>query len=69
MGLEGIVSKLRDSVYRSERSEAWIKTKCNQISRYEVIGYKNGATSIYLGKRQETTLFMLEKQVPASPTR
>jgi hypothetical protein len=31
--------------YRSERNESWIKTKCLQIARYEVIGYKQGATS------------------------
>jgi bifunctional non-homologous end joining protein LigD len=27
MGLEGIVSKGRDSVYRSGRSPAWVKVK------------------------------------------
>ena len=26
--------------------------KCLQVERYEVIGYKNGATSLYLAKRE-----------------
>ena len=61
MGLEGIVSKLRDSVYRSERTEAWIKTKCIQVAKYEVIGYKDGATSLYLGKREGKDLVYVGK--------
>jgi bifunctional non-homologous end joining protein LigD len=52
LGLEGIVSKVRSAPYRSERNDSWIKTKCLQIARYEVIGYKNGVTSLYLGKRE-----------------
>jgi bifunctional non-homologous end joining protein LigD len=28
MGLEGIVSKLRDAPYRSGKSDSWVKTKC-----------------------------------------
>jgi bifunctional non-homologous end joining protein LigD len=52
LGLEGIISKLRDSPYRSGRAEDWLKAKCIQTGRYEVIGYKEGAASLYLGKRQ-----------------
>jgi bifunctional non-homologous end joining protein LigD len=52
LGLEGIISKLRDAPYRSGRSEAWLKAKCLQTGRYEVIGYKKGATSLYLGRRE-----------------
>jgi bifunctional non-homologous end joining protein LigD len=61
MGLEGIVSKLRDAPYRSGRTEAWIKVKCLQTARYEVIGYKNGATSLYLGKREGKDLVYVGK--------
>jgi len=32
LGLEGIVSKVRNAPYRSGRTEAWIKTKCLQIA-------------------------------------
>jgi bifunctional non-homologous end joining protein LigD len=52
LGLEGIVSKHRNAPYKSERNEAWIKAKCLQTARYEVIGYKDGATSLYLAKRE-----------------
>jgi ATP-dependent DNA ligase len=45
--LEGIVSKVKAAPYRSERNESWIKVKCIQTARYEVIGYKDGATSLY----------------------
>jgi bifunctional non-homologous end joining protein LigD len=53
LGLEGIVSKLRDAPYKSGRTENWIKVKCLQVARYEVIGYKSGATSLYVGERNE----------------
>jgi bifunctional non-homologous end joining protein LigD len=61
LGLEGIVSKMRDAPYRSGRTEKWIKTKCVQVARYEVIGYKNGATSLYLGKRHGKDLVYVGK--------
>ena len=54
LGLEGVVSKLRKAAYKSGRTEDWIKAKCLQVARYEVIGYKNGATSLYVGKRNES---------------
>ena len=34
LGLEGIVSKLRNAPYRSGRTESWIKVKCLQVARY-----------------------------------
>jgi bifunctional non-homologous end joining protein LigD len=55
------VSKLRNAPYRSGRTEAWIKTKCLQTARYEVIGYKNGATSLYLAKRDGKDLVYVGK--------
>src|SRR4051812_9912478 len=61
LGLEGTVSKLRDAPYRSERSESWIKVKCLQTDRYEVIGYKDGATSLYLAKREGKDLLYVGK--------
>jgi bifunctional non-homologous end joining protein LigD len=61
MGLEGIVSKLRSAPYKSGRTENWIKTKCLQVARYEVIGYKNGATSLYLAKREGKELLYVGK--------
>ncbi len=42
LGLEGIVSKLRDSSYRSGRRDEWVKTKCIQRDEFIVIGYEPG---------------------------
>jgi bifunctional non-homologous end joining protein LigD len=60
-GLEGIVSKAKAAPYRSKRNDSWIKTKCIQTARYEVIGYKDGATSLYLGKREGDRLIYAGK--------
>ncbi|TPL64105.1 ATP-dependent DNA ligase [Mesorhizobium sp. B2-3-15] len=37
-GLEGMVSKRRDSVYRSGPSTAWLKTKAYSVDEYELLG-------------------------------
>lgn len=39
LGLEGIVSKRRQSVYRSGRSDNWLKTKCVRLQPFVVGGY------------------------------
>jgi len=41
MGLEGIISKRADSVYRSIRSRDWCKTKCNHRQEFVIIGYSD----------------------------
>jgi bifunctional non-homologous end joining protein LigD len=38
MGLEGIVSKLAESPYRSGRGHDWIKTKCSDRQEFVVVG-------------------------------
>jgi bifunctional non-homologous end joining protein LigD len=38
-GLEGIVSKRRDSPYTSGRSKDWLKTKCVESDEFVIIGY------------------------------
>jgi ATP-dependent DNA ligase len=38
LGLEGMVSKRASSIYRSGRTETWVKTKCFTESVYEVAG-------------------------------
>jgi bifunctional non-homologous end joining protein LigD len=43
LGLEGVISKLRDAPYRSGRSEAWIKAKCGQNQELVIIGYKDAS--------------------------
>jgi bifunctional non-homologous end joining protein LigD len=37
--LEGIVSKLANSSYRSGRTEAWVKVKCWNLDRFVVVGF------------------------------
>jgi len=38
-GLEGIVSKLADSVYESTRSRNWLKVKCLRRQEFVIAGY------------------------------
>ncbi|PTE12411.1 RNA ligase family protein [Mesorhizobium helmanticense] len=42
-GLEGMVSKRRDSKYRSGRSTNWLKTKSYEIAEYEILGVEREA--------------------------
>lgn len=39
LGLEGIVSKLRDAPYRSGRMKSWMKSKCSQVQEFVIAGY------------------------------
>jgi bifunctional non-homologous end joining protein LigD len=45
LGLEGIVSKLRDAPYRSGRSKDWLKAKCSARQEFVVCGYVPSTTS------------------------
>ncbi|PBB11236.1 DNA ligase, partial [Mesorhizobium loti] len=40
MNLEGMVSKRRNSPYRSGESDAWVKTKCWDVDDLDLIGVK-----------------------------
>ncbi|TJW04798.1 MAG: ATP-dependent DNA ligase [Mesorhizobium sp.] len=42
-GLEGMVSKRRDSVYRSGPSTNWLKAKCYTIDEYDLLGVEREA--------------------------
>ncbi|PBB26128.1 MULTISPECIES: ATP-dependent DNA ligase [unclassified Mesorhizobium] len=42
-GLEGVVSKRRDSVYRSGPSTAWLKAKSYAVDEYEILGVEREA--------------------------
>ncbi len=39
LGLEGIVSKLRDSPYRPGRGRSWAKTKCSDRQEFVIAGF------------------------------
>ena len=58
--LEGIVSKLASSRYRSGRSRSWLKTKCFAESELTLIGIdrdrKTGATRALLAKGDRSKL-------------
>ena len=42
-GLEGMISKRKDSKYRSGNSTAWLKTKAYSIDEYELLGVEREA--------------------------
>lgn len=39
LGLEGVISKRRDSPYRSGRDRAWVKSKCSTRQEFVIGGY------------------------------
>ncbi|MBV8427597.1 MAG: DNA ligase D [Hyphomicrobiales bacterium] len=45
LGLEGIVSKLRDAPYRSGRSRDWLKAKCSSRQEFIICGFVPSTTS------------------------
>lgn len=45
LGLEGIVSKLRDAPYNSGRSKSWRKSKCASRQEFAIGGYIPSSTS------------------------
>ena len=54
LGLEGIVSKRRDSPYRASKSN-WLKVKCQRADELTIIGYvpsgKTAISALRLGRR------------------
>jgi bifunctional non-homologous end joining protein LigD len=53
VGLEGVVSKVRDSRYASGRSNAWVKKTCAQRETLPIAGFalkKNKFDGIYVGR-------------------
>src|SRR5215213_3512509 len=68
MGLEGIVSKRPDSIYRAGRQESWIKTKCTRSDNFPIVAFveRLGAhprriASLYLGRREGDQLLYAGK--------
>nr|WP_155096559.1 DNA ligase D [Paracoccus aestuariivivens] len=45
LSLEGIVSKLRDSPYRSGRGRSWLKSKCSARQEFVIAGYTPSSAS------------------------
>ncbi|MGY2909190.1 non-homologous end-joining DNA ligase [Bradyrhizobium sp. URHC0002] len=55
LGLEGVVSKVRDSVYASGRGHNWVKKTCAQRETLTIAGYsldKGKWDGIYVGRQK-----------------
>ena len=55
IGLEGVVSKVRDSKYSSGRGKDWVKKTCAQRETLTIAGFAldgNDWDGIYLGRRK-----------------
>ncbi|WP_409190840.1 DNA ligase [Bradyrhizobium sp. RDM4] len=59
LGLEGVVSKVRDSVYASGRGNNWVKKTCAQRETLTIAGFaldEGKWDGIYLGRRKGNNL-------------
>lgn len=64
LGLEGVVSKVRDSVYASGRGNNWVKKTCVQRETLTIAGYaldKGKWDGIYVGRRKGDDLIYAGK--------
>jgi bifunctional non-homologous end joining protein LigD len=64
VGLEGVVSKVRDSVYTSGRGNNWVKKTCVQRETLVIAGFAldgNKWDGIYVGRRQGDALIYAGK--------
>jgi bifunctional non-homologous end joining protein LigD len=64
VGLEGVVSKVRDSVYSSGRSNNWVKKTCAQRETLTIAGFaldEGKWDGIYLGRRRGDDLIYAGK--------
>ena len=64
VGLEGVVSKVRDSRYPSGRGRDWVKTTCAQRETLTIAGFAldgNDWDGIYLGRRKGDDLIYAGK--------
>ncbi len=59
MNLEGIVSKRRDAPYRSDRSDAWLKSVCRQSATFVERALRStvasSTASTWRGRKAETS--------------
>jgi bifunctional non-homologous end joining protein LigD len=67
-GLEGIVSKRRDSAYRSGHTRDWLKTKAYTQGEFVVVGYerkRGAAPSLLLAAESDDGLKYVGRAIPA----
>jgi bifunctional non-homologous end joining protein LigD len=63
-GLEGVVSKVRDSRYPTDRSNDWVKKTCTQRETLTIAGFALDGTKwdgLYLGRRKGRDLIYAGK--------
>jgi bifunctional non-homologous end joining protein LigD len=63
-GLEGVVSKVRDSTYLSGRSNDWVKVTCSQRETFPIAGFAldgNKWDGLYIGRRKGNELIYAGK--------
>lgn len=48
LGLEGVVSKRKDALYRQERTTSWVKAKRFDVAQFAVIGYTTKASTRHI---------------------
>jgi bifunctional non-homologous end joining protein LigD len=64
LGLEGVVSKVRDSAYASGRGNSWVKKTCAQRETLTIAGFAldgNKWDGIYVGRRKGDDLIYAGK--------
>lgn len=64
MRLEGLVCKLRDTPYRSGRTDIWIKVKCTKRDIFTIVGFvedRGSVASLHLAKREAHSLVYVGK--------
>ncbi|HTE34903.1 MAG TPA: non-homologous end-joining DNA ligase [Reyranella sp.] len=64
LGLEGVVSKVRDSAYASGRGNSWVKKTCAQRETLAIAGFAldgNKWDGIYVGRRKGDDLIYAGK--------
>jgi bifunctional non-homologous end joining protein LigD len=64
VGLEGVISKVRDSSYRSGRGNDWVKKTCAQRETLTIAGFAldgNDWDGIYVGRRKGKDLIYAGK--------
>jgi bifunctional non-homologous end joining protein LigD len=69
LGLEGVVSKVRDSAYAGGRGNSWVKKTCAQRETLIIAGFaldEGEFDGIYLGRRKAMTSSMPARWTTAS---
>lgn len=69
MGLEGVVSKRVDALYRSGRSESRIKVKCVKRETFTIVGFspegRSLVAALYLARKDGRALNSSARLAPA----